>query len=450
MALNIISNYAANVAHRNLTASDTMATRSLAKLSSGTRVVSARDDAASMAIGARLNATTESLKTATVNVNQANSMLQIADGGMATIDDILVRMKTLSVQASSGNLSNTERGFLNDEFVQLREEIDRISSSTNFNGIQLLGDGGDVAINFDDLASTGSGAALVPATGFDNFAITDNNYWATDSNTDLTDSNFTVNINQLASGQIIMTVAATIDGGTADDRAQSIDVTDYATGGTTAISAGDNATLNFDELGLSFTVNTNFSATVAEVGAGTNGDQDFGTDTTFGPANNVDTTANTINMAADNGQQLQTSVEFQVGAGNTANDRLAIEFTAVDSDTLGSGANGAQSSIADLTDNAIDTAANAQKAVEVVSRAIDDLQRARANIGTYQNRLDFAGQNLASTQENTESARSTLLDLDVASEMTNFTSKQILVQSGVAMLAQANQMPQNLLRLLQG
>ena len=68
MALNIISNYAANVAHRNLTASDTAATRSLSKLSSGTRVVSARDDAASMAIGARLNATTESLKTASVNV----------------------------------------------------------------------------------------------------------------------------------------------------------------------------------------------------------------------------------------------------------------------------------------------------------------------------------------------------------------------------------------------
>ena len=113
------------------------------------------------------------------------------------------------------------------------------------------------------------------------------------------------------------------------------------------------------------------------------------------------------------------------------------------------GALGTEVSIADLGANAINTAAGAQEAVEVVGRAIDDLQRARANIGTYQNRLDFAGQNLATTQENTESARSTLLDLDVAAEMTNFTSKQILVQSGVAMLAQANQMPQNLLRLLQ-
>ncbi|BDW95105.1 flagellin [Thalassospira tepidiphila] len=446
MALNIISNYAANVAHRNLSASDEMATRSLSKLSSGTRVVSARDDAASMAIGARLNATTQALKTATVNVGQANSMLQIADGGMATIDDILVRMKTLAVQASSGNLSDTERGFLNDEFTELRDEIDRIASSTNFNGIQLLGDGGDVAINFGDLATGGSGAALTPVNGFDNFAITDNNYWATDTDSDITDNNFEVDIDYAAGGQVIMTVNATVDG---DNRSQSIDVTDYASGGTTAIGAGENATLNFDELGLSFTVNTNFSASVSSIAADNTGASNFGSDTTFNGVTGNDSSANVVNMAADNGQQLATSIEFQVGGGNTANDRLSINLTSVDSDTLGSGSSGSETSLEDLGANAINTAAGAQNAVEVVTRAIDDLQRARAAIGTSQNRLDFAGQNLASTQENTESARSTLMDLDVAAEMTAFTSKQILVQSGVAMLAQANQMPQNLLRLLQ-
>ena len=446
MALNIISNYAANVAHRNLSASDEMATRSLSKLSSGTRVVSARDDAASMAIGARLNATTQALKTATVNVGQANSMLQIADGGMATIDDILVRMKTLAVQSSSGNLSDTERGFLNDEFTELRDEIDRIASSTNFNGIQLLGDGGDVAIEFGDLAAAGSGEALVAVNGFDNFAITDNNYWATDTDTDLTDNNFEVNINYGAGDQVIMTVTSTIDG--AADRTQSIDVTDFRTGGTTAIGAGESATLNFDELGLSFTVNTNFSASVATIRADNTGASDFGTDTDFNGSGLDSAAGNVVTMAADNGQQLANSIEFQVGGGNTANDRLSISLTSVDSGTLGTGVGGTETALNDATVD-IATAAAAQSTVEVVTRAIDDLQRARAAVGTSQNRLDFAGQNLASTQENTESARSTLLDLDVAAEMTAFTSKQILVQSGVAMLAQANQMPQNLLRLLQ-
>ncbi len=446
MALNIISNYAANVAHRNLSASDEMATRSLSKLSSGTRVVSARDDAASMAIGARLNATTESLKTASVNVGQANSMLQIADGGMATIDNILVRMKTLSVQASSGNLSDTERGFLNDEFVQLREEIDRIASSTNFNGIQLLGDGGDVALDFADLAVGQQGEALVAVNGFDTFAITDNNYWAQGT---VTNNQFEMNINYAPGGQVIMTVSSSFDNGATADRTQSIDVTDYATAGTTAIGAGENATLTFDELGLTFTVNTNFSASVAAIAADNTGASDFGTDTTFGTSGLNSATGNIVSMAADNGQALQAAIEFQVGGGNTANDRLSINLNAVDSDTLGAGALGTQTSLLDLGANAISTAGNAQSAVEVVTRAIDDLQRARAAVGTSQNRLDFAGQNLATTQENTESARSTLLDLDVAAEMTAFTSKQILVQSGVAMLAQANQMPQNLLRLLQ-
>jgi flagellin len=401
-----------------------------------------------MAIGARLNATTESLKTASVNVGQANSMLQIADGGMATIDNILVRMKTLSVQSSSGNLSDTERGFLNDEFVQLREEIDRIASSTNFNGIQLLGDGGDVALEFGDLAAGQQGQALVAVNGFDSFAITDNNYWATDANTNtVTDNSFEVNINYVAGDQVIMTVTSTIDG--VADRTQSIDITDFRTGGTTAIGAGENATLSFDELGLSFSVNTNFSTSVAAIRGDNTGASDFGTDTTFGTSGINSATGNIVSMAADNGQSLQTSIEFQVGGGNTANDRLAITLNAVDSDTLGAGALGTQTSLLDLGSNAISTAASAQSAVEVVTRAIDDLQRARASVGTSQNRLDFAGQNLATTQENTESARSTLLDLDVAAEMTAFTSKQILVQSGVAMLAQANQMPQNLLRLLQ-
>eukprot|EP01093_Parvamoeba_rugata_P013012 TRINITY_DN392_c0_g1_i12.p1 TRINITY_DN392_c0_g1~~TRINITY_DN392_c0_g1_i12.p1 ORF type:complete len:381 (+),score=61.66 TRINITY_DN392_c0_g1_i12:610-1752(+) len=316
MALNIISNYAANVAHRNLSASDEMATRSLSKLSSGTRVVSARDDAASMAIGARLNATTQALKTATVNVGQANSMLQIADGGMATIDDILVRMKTLAVQSSSGNLSDTERGFLNDEFTELRDEIDRIASSTNFNGIQLLGDGGDVALEYGDLAAGQGGEALVPVNGFDNFAITDNNYWATDANAGgVTDNSFTVNINYGAGDQVIMTVTSTIDG--AADRTQSIDITDYRTGGTTAIGAGDNATLNFDELGLTFTVNTNFSASVAAIRADNTGASDFGTDTDFNGSGLDSAAGNVVTMAADNGQQLANSIEFQVGGGRT-------------------------------------------------------------------------------------------------------------------------------------
>jgi flagellin len=367
-------------------------------------------------------------------------------------------MKTLAVQSSSGNLSDTERGFLNDEFTQLRDEIDRISSSTNFNGIQLLGDGGDVALNYADLNTGGSGAALTPATGFSGFGITDNNLWASDGEQDgVTDNNFSISINEVTVGgggtQIIMTVTANVDltAGADAPLTQSIDVTDYLTGGSKAMGPGDSGTLNFDQLGLTIDINDNFTDNVDVVGAGTGGNQDFGvgsaTTFTIGGAV-INASLTTVNMAADNGQQLPASIDFQVGGGNTANDRLGISLTAVDTATLGTGSAGTGTAL-NAASVDITTAARAQATVEVVTTAIDDLQRARAAIGTYQNRLDFAGQNLASTQENTESARSTLMDLDVAAEMTAFTSKQILVQSGVAMLAQANQMPQNLLRLLQ-
>ena len=391
MALNIISNYAANVAHRNLSNSDEMATRSLAKLSSGTRVVSARDDAASMAIGARLNSQVEALKTATVNVGQANSMLQIADGGMATINDVLTRMKTLAVQSASGNLSDTERGFLNDEFQALDLEITRVAASTAFNGKQLLS--GQNAWGVDPGAV---GTNIEAADGIAGFTV--NNDATFTSNDDTISITFD-NANN------IMTLTNTDNA----NFSQSVDLTALS---TATIPTGSTANVEFGDLGITLTLNSEFA---------------FGTDIT---ANN------TFDVVDQPGADV--SLDFQIGSGNSATvDRLTFDLTAVSSAALGVGALN------------VDTQVNAQAAIAGVDTAIDTLQAARAAVGVGQNRLDFAAQNLASSQENNEAARSTLMDLDVAAEMTKFTSKQILVQSGVAMLAQANQMPQNLLRLLQ-
>ncbi len=97
----------------------------------------------------------------------------------------------------------------------------------------------------------------------------------------------------------------------------------------------------------------------------------------------------------------------------------------------------------------IDTAANANLSVTAIDAAIDTVNTARANVGAGQNRLEFASSNLQVTIENSEAARSELLDLDVAAEITTFTSKQVLLQAGISVLGQANQLPQNLLRLFQ-
>ncbi len=138
MSLGIISNYAANVALRTLQKSDAEATNSLAKLSAGMRVLSAKDDAASMAIGTRLKGDVASLRMASVNAGQASSMLQIAEGGMSTISDMLTRAKVLATQAGSGSVSDVERGMLQREFSSLQSEIDRVTSTTKFSDTVLL------------------------------------------------------------------------------------------------------------------------------------------------------------------------------------------------------------------------------------------------------------------------------------------------------------------------
>ena len=145
MPLNAISNFAANVAQRNLAQSSDAATRSLAKLSIGSRVVGAKDDAAALAVGSRLHAEVVGLKQAAVNAGQAISMLQIADGAMAKINNVLLRMKSLAVQAGSGHLSATDRGILNTEYLSLRSEVDRNAKDTDFAG-QLLTSGA-IAVN---------------------------------------------------------------------------------------------------------------------------------------------------------------------------------------------------------------------------------------------------------------------------------------------------------------
>jgi flagellin len=380
MPLNVVSNHAANVAHRNLLKTDMEATASLSKLSIGKRVVSARDDAASMAIGSRMNAEVRGLKQAVVNAGQANSMLQIADGAMSTVSDILTRMKVLSIQASSANLSATERGFLDVEFQALMAEIDRIADDTDFNGLQLLD--GEVTVTQSANLGTANGVAAVSAQGID------------------TNGAFTIAYD----GTATFTVSDGTNSYTGTLTAEVLD-----TNGALARSTTLQLSSTTGNGSLTVALNTAFDATTAVA-------------------------AEAFTVAGTN----QLSLAFKLGTGTETYDSLSFTLDAVS--VTGLGFTGTET---------IDTAGNAESAMEAVNIAIDNLNSYRANVGAAQNRLDFASTNLSIAFENAEAARSTLLDLDMAAEMTNFTSKQILLQSGVAMLAQANQLPQNLLRLLQ-
>lgn len=139
MGLNSINtNVAAYYAQSNISKSSNMASSSIARLSSGNRIVRAADDVAAMSAGTSLRTNVTTLKMALVNTSQGSSLLQVADGALSQATDILQRQKAISVQAGSGSLTSQERSFLNQEFQNLTKEIDRIVDNTNFNGVTLL------------------------------------------------------------------------------------------------------------------------------------------------------------------------------------------------------------------------------------------------------------------------------------------------------------------------
>ncbi len=489
MALNIISNFAANVAHRNLIVSDRELSSSLAKLSSGNRVLSAKDDAASLAIGSRLNAEVQAQKQARVNAIQASSMLQIADGAMAMVDSILVRMKTLAVQSGSGQLSDTERTLLDTEYQALLSEVDRIAADTEFNGVSMVN--GSTSTTTSVNGQSASNNLVEAVDGFTSIVFGDsvgNTSFtvAFDATTNLiTLTNLTTGASQgVAIGATAIAVGSTqtvdfttlnvvVTLGDAFDKTSDIAPTGAFTlgaGGTGAIdtttitlTAADasSAVISLDSQAIvidhataatttftvgNFTGSVDMTATGSKTvtlsdGSGADFTISFNVSTAF-----VDGGATSSLTVADLGTLVfgqsatssATTFSFKLGTGTTANvDDVTFSISSITAGALS------------LTGGDILTIANSDTASVNITAALDTLNTARAGIGANQNRLEFASDNLAITIENSEAARSNLLDLDVAMEMTVFTSKLVLVQAGVAMLAQANQLPQNLLRLFQ-
>ncbi len=385
MALNIITNFAANVAHRNLIASDMAATSSLSKLSAGKRVLAAKDDAASLAIGSRLAAEVAALNQASVNAGQGTSMLQIADGAMAKVSDMLIRMKTLAVQAGSGQLSSTERSMLDTEFQALLNEIDRIADDTEFNGQKLI-NGSQPLGGTPETVEVADGVVNIVLSGFASGDI-------------LSAFDFTGGSNQFT-----VTVGGVAYTGTIDTDAMS------GTGTSATMTQGTVVTLTNSGVDseIKLTLNVSFDAGLSS----------------------TSTSAITISGSST------SSFDFKVGTGTiAAEDEISVSITSITVAQLG------------LTSTDVTSSSQADLASVAISDAIDTLQTARAEVGASQNRLGFAIANIATAVENADAARSSLMDLDVAREMANFTSKQILVQAGISMLAQANQLPQNLLQL---
>jgi flagellin len=380
MPLTGTTNTSAQTALRYLAQNQAMASSSLAKLSSGSRIVKASDDAASLAVGTKLKADVTALKQAAVNAGQASSLLQVADGGMAKVADILQRMKALAVQAQSGSVTDNERAFLDREYQQLIDQVDAIAEQTKFNGRGLInGAAGKTLTQTFSTSAVGISALLSGNAAAANYELS-----------------------------YAYTAASSLGQFTLTDTSSTVAHTVQFTHAAGAVVY--EGRIRFDTAGLQINLsNFDFTATFA------------GTDAALTVAN-----------ASTNGSD---ALVFQVGVD--AGDTIVANLGDVRASALG------------FAGTDITTAGNAITAGNALDAAISAINDSRATLGALMSRFEFASANLATSIENLDAARSTLLDVDMAAEMTRFTSAQVLTQAGVAMLAQANQMPQNLLRLLQ-
>ena len=294
MPLSINTNHASLSAQRAVANSQSDAARSMERLATGLRINSAKDDASGIAVVSRLNSQIDGLNQATRNANDAVSMLQTAEAGLQSITETLQRMRELAVQAANGSISDTERGYLNLEYSQLKAEIDRVADSTAFGEVKLLNGGAD--------------------PGDQKF--------------------FTFQIGQ----------------GTEAEDTLSFFVADY---------------------------------NVTELGQGKNAD---GTDDNTKPS-----------------------------------------------------VNGTFISTRGLTELAIDS----------IDRALDTVVSGRASLGSYQVRFEHVIDNNMIASENAQTSRGRIEDTDFAAESAELAKNQVLQQAGIAMLGQANAMPQQVLSLIQ-
>lgn len=560
MSNSIISNIAAFNAQGNVTRASESASSSIARLSSGNRIIRASDDVAGLATGTSLRTAVTTLRTALANAAQGTSLLQVADGGLSQIVDILQRQKAIATQASSGQLTDANRSLLNQEFTNLTSEIDRIASGTNFNGVNLLAGGLGTTANLFNLNATAVLNTVLGATitgsavgttvaavsvaeaynvttgaatrGFANAGsldITDsagtlltNAQYAT-VNTSLSGALTNFKLSNLSIG-VSATISVDIGGvtysGNYANAATNVTVSNgntYLKLGVAAISlasqsaadtalgavktaftntqifrnsnitgvdftgtrlagaigtaastgiaavriassnavisnfryvsntgAANTSTIAVDINGTTFTatgVKDAVTSAAGRIAFQSSGAQTFVVDlaglTT--PFTNIRTSATEQKQFIDalniGFAKAGTGLKFSVGSAAT--DKIGVSLSSANSSSLYNGAT------LDVT-----TAPNAQAASASLDIAITKVVSLRASVGALQSRFNFASNAIQSSIENQDSARSVLLDTDVSAESTAYSSAQVQLQAGISVLAQANQLTQNLLKLI--
>jgi flagellin len=395
MAMNAYRNYANNTSALS---------KNLEKLSSGYKINRAGDDAAGLAISEKMRAQITGLDKAQDNAKDGISLVQTAEGALTEVHDMLNRMYELAEQSANGTFEDgTDRKQLQKEVDQLKSEINRIADSANFNGIKLL-DGSMAANGTTTIKSAGASAKA----NVDVSIMADSLFDDKDNRTELKFKLAAVSANasdgaEVTKDGVTISLKMGKDYSAADIQALLVKATSKGTG------VSDDMMKSVQNASVTGTGVTSASKAWTSLAKAT------------------------ATAAANTGKPLT----LQIGDTSDRFNQLKVGIKDCHIDALG------------LTDMRIGDQTNAATALDKIKSAINYVSDVRGTLGATQNRLDHTINNLSVMQENIQDAESTIRDTDVADEMMAYTKNNILIQSAQAMLAQANQVPQGVLQLLQ-
>lgn len=410
MGMVVRTNTMSTNAYRQLGMNNTAVSKSLEKLSSGFRINRAGDDASGLAISEKMKAQINGLEQASANSQDGISLIQTAEGATTEIHNMLNRMVTLATKSANGTIQNdVDREAIQTEVDALNKEITRIAKATNFNGINLL----------DGSLSTASTASGTFGT---------------------VDVSFSTN-SKVADLGTAHTVQLKADA--ANDPGISVSIT--AGTGAIAITLGSKAASTYKAEDIAQAVRDQAAAdyaTVANDPAKATDAKMYQALTSF----SMDATG-AISLKAnddsDTGAQALADtaalggLTLQVGDTNAVYNHVTVSVDNLTAEGLG---------VSSLN---VSTQESAASSIDTIKAAINKVSTNRGNLGALQNRLEYTINNLDTTNENMTAANSRIRDTDMAKEMMNYTKMNILTQAAQAMLAQANQQPQQILQLLQ-
>ncbi|KMV29588.1 flagellin [Photobacterium swingsii] len=398
MAMTINTNFASMNAQRNLTSTQGSLNSSLQRLSTGLRINSAKDDAAGLQIANRMDSQVNGLKVAQRNANDGISMSQTAEGSLQEYTNILQRMRDLSVQSKNGTNSDADRTALDKEFQAMTKELNRIQETTTYGKGEKLFDKLNTGVDFQvgaDVDPKDKDAAKMTKSDTESVLATVKSEL---NGADLTDL-------KAASGQMDGTKTLT------KEQAEAVNTALGQTLATDGTAKLDKSTLSQelqDKLAAGVTAADITPAADAADGTGTNA----------------------LTALKSEMETAKMDVSSFVSDSNVIS--VKVDSAALDTSNLGD----------------VNSVAGSEKAIQEIDKMIESVGAVRADLGATQNRFQSTINNLGNISENMSVAKGRIMDADIAAESANMTKQNTMMQAGITVLSQANQMPSMVSQLL--